>query len=153
MLGVAAGDAHPSMYIGQLSALTGASRKAIRLYESLGLIPQPQRRGTYRVYTDQHVHMVQMIRRSLAAGFALSEMLEVMTLKYSTGRFPVALVQHKLADKLERLREQKAAIERIEQDLVRMQGEVAALYGDVELSEPCADTRAQTARPALPKIA
>lgn len=30
----------------------GASRKAIRLYESLGLIPEPQRKGRYRIYSE-----------------------------------------------------------------------------------------------------
>ena len=43
------------MYIGRLSELTGATPKAIRLYESLGLIPVPRRQGAYRVYTDKDV--------------------------------------------------------------------------------------------------
>src|SRR5690554_5382293 len=41
------------MYIGKLAEMTGATRKAIRLYESLGLIPVPSRNGNYRVYSDK----------------------------------------------------------------------------------------------------
>ena len=51
------------MYIGKLAKLTGASPKAIRLYESIGLIPIPSREGKYRIYSDKDVALVHMIRR------------------------------------------------------------------------------------------
>lgn len=35
----------PYLYIGKVAEMTGAWRKAIRHYESLGLLPAPQRRG------------------------------------------------------------------------------------------------------------
>ena len=40
------------MFIQELSKLTGVTAKAIRYYESLGLMPLPRRAGNnYRVYT------------------------------------------------------------------------------------------------------
>lgn len=60
--------------IGALSRLTGASPKALRLYEELGLLPAPARQGAYRVYTQQHVDVVGLIRQAQALGFKLQEL-------------------------------------------------------------------------------
>ena len=57
------------MYIGKLAELTGATQKAIRLYESMGLIPVPNRQGKYRVYADNDVVLINLIRRAQAVGF------------------------------------------------------------------------------------
>ena len=54
---------HSQLYIGQLAALTGATRKAIRHYEVVGLLPPPTRRGSYRVYTGRDVLMVYVTHR------------------------------------------------------------------------------------------
>ena len=66
------------MYIGEISKLTGASPKAIRLYESLGLLGRVVRTGTYRVYTQSEVGQVRLIRQALALGFRLSELRPVL---------------------------------------------------------------------------
>ena len=66
------------MYIGDLSKQTGASRKAIYLYEELGLIPTPRRRGTYRVYAPEVVGIVEAIRCAQALGFTLKELAEAL---------------------------------------------------------------------------
>ena len=47
------------MYIGQLAALTGATPKAIRHYEKLGLLPVAKRQGKYRVYENLDVQSVK----------------------------------------------------------------------------------------------
>lgn len=62
------------MYIGDLSNLTGASPKAIRLYEELGLLTGVQRKGSYRVYSDKNIHQVRLIRQAQTLGFKLSEL-------------------------------------------------------------------------------
>ena len=66
------------MYIGDLSKQTGASRKAIYLYEELGLIPTPRRQGTYRVYAPEVVGIVETIRCAQALGFTLKELAEAL---------------------------------------------------------------------------
>jgi DNA-binding transcriptional MerR regulator len=63
------------MYIGKLAELTGATRKAIRHYESIGLIPSPQRKGNYRIYTTLDVHLMKIIRQAQSVGFSLAELL------------------------------------------------------------------------------
>lgn len=66
------------MYIGQLSRRSGASRKAIYLYEAMGLIPCPMRQGNYRVYEPEVVELIQIIRCAQSLGFKLSEMAEAI---------------------------------------------------------------------------
>ncbi|MDC8758392.1 MerR family transcriptional regulator [Janthinobacterium fluminis] len=62
------------MYIGGISKLTGASPKAIRHYESLGLLGEVTRSGSYRVYSDDEVRQIKLIRLAQALGFRLSEL-------------------------------------------------------------------------------
>lgn len=62
------------LLIGELARRTGASAKALRLYESLGLIPAPRRRGSYRVYEPVHEEAVRFIRQAQAVGFRLQEL-------------------------------------------------------------------------------
>ena len=61
-------------YIGEAAKHTGASPKAIRMYEQMKLIPKPERRGTYRVYTDQHIERIYFIKQFQALGFKLAEL-------------------------------------------------------------------------------
>lgn len=62
------------MRISTLASLTGASQKALRHYESLGLLGNVPRQGRYRVYGQSHVELVALIRRAQDFGFALAEL-------------------------------------------------------------------------------
>ena len=66
------------MYIGELASQAGATPKAIRLYETLGLLGRVQRMGKYRIYTQQHVVQVRLIKQAQTMGFRLSEVAPAM---------------------------------------------------------------------------
>lgn len=66
------------MYIGELAKRSGATPKAIRLYESLGLLGSVVRRGAYRVYDERHVAQVRLIKQAQAMGFKLAEVAPSM---------------------------------------------------------------------------
>lgn len=66
------------MYIGELSKKSGASRKAIYLYEQMGLIPKPTRKGSYRIYPAAAVTQIQTIRCAQSLGFKLKELVEAL---------------------------------------------------------------------------
>ncbi len=51
------------MRISEVSRLTGASAKAIRLYEARGLLPPVPRINRYRDYSARDVAWVQLTRR------------------------------------------------------------------------------------------
>ncbi|MET8228218.1 MerR family transcriptional regulator [Streptomyces sp. NPDC005301] len=56
------------MRIGELSRLTGASRRLLRYYEEQGLIVPDRGANGYREYDDRYVDRVKQIRGLLAAG-------------------------------------------------------------------------------------
>lgn len=62
------------MRIGELAQRTGATPKAIRLYESRGLLGTVARAGAYRRYGEADVARVQLIRQAQTLGFRLSEL-------------------------------------------------------------------------------
>lgn len=66
------------MYIGEIASSTGSSPKAIRHYESLGLLGDVRRVGAYRVYGESDVLRVRLIRQALSMGFRLSELAPVL---------------------------------------------------------------------------
>ncbi|PAJ73742.1 hypothetical protein CJF42_14345 [Pseudoalteromonas sp. NBT06-2] len=61
------------MYIGKISKETGASIKAIRFYEEIGLLNDVMRSGKYRVYNENHVTLIRLILKAKSLGFRLSE--------------------------------------------------------------------------------
>ncbi|KKO47573.1 hypothetical protein VT06_16305 [Arsukibacterium sp. MJ3] len=61
------------MYIGELAKRAGATPKAIRLYEAMGLLGRVARLGAYRVYNDKHVTQMRLIKQAQAMGFKLAE--------------------------------------------------------------------------------
>jgi DNA-binding transcriptional MerR regulator len=123
------------MYIGKLSALTGATRKAIRHYERLGLLPTPQRKGNYRVYSEIHLHLVIMIRRAQEVGFNLSELHELSDRKVQEGRFPLAVANRLFDAKQAQLRRKIQEIEALERELLTLREELNRVYGPKSLSQ------------------
>jgi DNA-binding transcriptional MerR regulator len=118
------------MYIGQLAALTGATQKAIRHYEKLGLLPTPKRQGTYRVYNDMDVHLIGMIRRAQSVGFSLAEIAELAHIKAKEQRFPLEIAQQLFQDKHTQIRQQQAQLDQIKSNLIALEKELAQMYGN-----------------------
>src|SRR5712691_1308403 len=59
--------------IGQVANLTGVNAKAIRYYESVGLLPRPSRTSNrYRCYTVADVNRLILLRRIRLLGVPLS---------------------------------------------------------------------------------
>lgn len=115
------------MYIGQVAALTGISKKAIRHYEALGLLPSVQRRGSYRSYRDTEVTMLLLIKHAQSLGFRLGELVPLM--QELRDRTPGAIeISHRLVEEksaalqenIERLQAQLAELSKLRRELDQM---------------------------------
>jgi len=79
------------MFIGEASKKTGLSIKAIRFYEEKGLINPPERIGRYRVYQEEEVELLILIKEAKALGVTLSQ-LKVL-IAYNNGQVDWARVK------------------------------------------------------------
>lgn len=121
-------DTEPHLLIGQVAQLTGASCKAIRHYEAIGLLPRPPRRGRYRVYSSQDVFLVHMLQFGQQFGFTLQELRAVTAAKVSEGSFPLAMAQQLCRTKQAAVRAEIAALEARAVQLDALHDEMARLF-------------------------
>lgn len=119
----------PDLYIGKLAARSGASRKAIRHYESLGLLPPARRKGNYRVYSERDVFLVHMIRHAQSFGFSLAELRELVAATVSKPRFPLKLACALIVRKRAALRRQITDIRATDQGLAQVLRDLKRLFG------------------------
>jgi len=116
------------MYIGVLSKLTGASTKAIRHYEKIGLLQHIQRSGNYRIYDEHHVVIIRMIKQAQALGFKLSEMAPLVISKHNENRFPIEIANQAIDDKRKQLQREILKAQQLDKDLASLKKEVNNLF-------------------------
>lgn len=126
------------MYIGQLAACCNTTPKAIRHYEQLGLLPEPKHLGKYRVYSDLDIRLVKMIRQAQAVGFSLAEIQELAHIKAQQQRFPLNIAKQLMAEKWQKLEQQKQHLIQLQQDLLDLDQTLTRLYADEE-QQICTD--------------
>jgi DNA-binding transcriptional MerR regulator len=101
--------ARDGLLIGEIAKQSGASRKALRLYEQAGILPPARRtQAGYRVYGADALHLLVFVRQAQRLGFTLPEIKEVVAIKRA-GRAPCPhvrdLVRRKAEDLDQRLRD------------------------------------------------
>ncbi len=65
----------------QVSKLTDIHIETLRYYESLGLIPAPERDSNgYKLYNDETIRVLIMIKQAKSCGLTLEETKEVLSL-------------------------------------------------------------------------
>src|SRR3954468_14938374 len=75
------------MQIGEAARASGVSAKMIRHYESIGLVPEPDRRDSnYRDYGAEDVHRLGFVRRARDLGFSVAEIRDLLRLWANRGR-------------------------------------------------------------------
>ena len=99
------------MLIGEVAELTGATRKAIRHYEAIELIPSPKRSRTYRLYSEHDVMVISMIRRAQTLGFSLKELKDIVSKKITDQKLPIPLVSAHIDNKVIELEKESEALQ------------------------------------------
>lgn len=68
-----------TMHIGELAKRAGMSLRTIRHYDEVGLlVPSGRTSGGFRVYTEQDLERLLVVRRMKPLGFTLDEMAELL---------------------------------------------------------------------------
>jgi DNA-binding transcriptional MerR regulator len=98
----------------------GVSARTLRFYEEKGLV-DPARRGEQRLYSRRDRARLAYVLAGKAVGFSLEEVREMLDL-YDLGDGQVTQLKVALAkfgERIERLRRQKAEIDRVIAELTR----------------------------------
>lgn len=70
--------------IGEAADAAGVTARAVRLYETKGLVTPPERTPSgYRVFTQAHVEALAFVRRSRSLGLSLDAIAEIMDISAS----------------------------------------------------------------------
>lgn len=119
-------------YIGELAKRLGLTAKAIRHYESLGLLTPPKRSESgYRLYDEADLERLKFIQGAKSLGLSLHEIGEVIGV-WSTGERPCGRVRRLLDEKLE-------ALEHRIHELVAFRDALRAFKGRAESQDPSED--------------
>lgn len=99
---MASGAVKP-LKIGALARLAGVTPKAIRFYETSGVLP-PAARGAngYRLYEPTAAEILRFLKRAAGLGLTLAEIKEIVAIRQG-GRPPCSHVHRLLEDKAREL--------------------------------------------------
>lgn len=121
------------MKIGQLAMESGVAATTIRYYEKQGLLPEPVRRSSgYRIYKEEALSQLQLIKAAQALGFSLDEVSKLLGAKQE--------LDHE--DVIERLRAKRSDIDTMFQQLTEKKKMIDVLIGRLEqlwVKDECMD--------------
>ena len=113
---------HVEMTIGSLADRAGSNVPTVRYYEEIGLLPRPSRKsGGHRVYGEEDVRRLLLIKRCRDFGFPIEQVRQLVTLTNNLSR-----------DCIEARDLAKAHLNAVRQKLKEMRALEKSLVGFVE---------------------
>lgn len=126
------------MYIQQLAQQTGVARQTIRFYESIGLLPPPERAANnYRDYGPGAVERLRFIASARSLGFSLDDIREFVVARDS-GSLPCSRVVDSLDDRIAALDRRIADLLALRANLTQIRNAGQALPPDKFCDDQCA---------------
>ncbi|HLO15220.1 MAG TPA: heavy metal-responsive transcriptional regulator [Anaerolineales bacterium] len=105
------------MKINQLADLTGVSPKTIRYYESIGVLPEPQRKSNgYRDYAEADLERLKLVAGARKLEFSLDDVTEIIAMR-DRREAPCRVVLDKLTQKADEIAQRIAELQQLEQEL------------------------------------
>ena len=117
--------------ITELAREAGITARAIRFYESKGLLT-PRRAGTTRIYTHRERGRLQLILRGKRLGFSLTDIGEYLDLYDAdpTQHDQIVLLLDKVNNRIGELESQKADIDDTLKELSSVRAQALAVMDD-----------------------
>jgi DNA-binding transcriptional MerR regulator len=108
------------MKIGELAAQVGVNPKTVRYYESIGVLPEPDRTPSgYRDYDATYAGRLTFIRTAQRLGITLDEVKEILAFR-ERGEVPCAYVRGVLDAQVTSIDRRIAELEELRGQLVEL---------------------------------
>lgn len=115
------------MLIRELAQASGVPAKTIRYYESISLLPKPQRANNdYRVYSAADVERLRFIAGARTLGFSLDDIAEILAFR-ERGEAPCFYVLGLLESKAAEIETRIADLQALQRDLRRLRRQARSL--------------------------
>ena len=125
------------MFIHELAQQTGVPAKTIRYYESIGLLPHPQRAANnYRQYTPTDIERLRFIAGLRSLDFSLNDIAEILAAR-DKGIAPCQRVLDSLVQRLAEIDRRIADLLALRDTLKQLHSEGAILPLDDVEGEHC----------------
>ena len=108
------------MQIQELAHRTGVSAKAVRYYESIGLLPVPKRRPNgYREYGQADIDRVKLVAGARNLDFSLGDIEEILALR-DRRVAPCRVVLRLVEEKAGQIRQRIIQLQQLEVELLQL---------------------------------
>ena len=108
------------MRIGELASLVDVTTEAVRYYERVGLLAEPNRTPSgYRTYDESVLERLRFIRSAQTVGFSLGEIGEILALR-DNGETPCNHVRSLITKHADDLQQRIADLQAMQVDLERL---------------------------------
>jgi MerR family transcriptional regulator, copper efflux regulator len=115
------------LLIGEVAKRSGASRKALRLYEAAGVLPTPRRTAAgYRVYGEADLYRLEFVREAKTLGLTLEAIRDLIVAASAPGNGSTRTrVLDMLDTRILQTTTQIAALKRLRKELKRRRAVLA----------------------------
>jgi DNA-binding transcriptional MerR regulator len=118
------------LLIGEVARRSGASRKALRLYETAGILPPSRRTPSgYRLYTADSLAVLSFLRQARRLGFTLGEIKRIVAIRRQ-GRSACSHVRELVSRKVQEMDQRL-------KDLTEVRNSLRDLLDDWRPSKQC----------------
>ena len=125
------------MFIQQLAEISGVPAKTIRYYESIGLLPTPERaENNYRQYTPEAAERLRFIVSARSLGFTLTDIGDFLSAR-DAGTLPCRRVLDSFDQRVHDIDRRIADLLALRETLTRIQKDAADLPADKQCDEQC----------------
>lgn len=125
------------MFIQDLAQVTGVSAKTIRYYESIGLLPKPERaENNYRQYSNDIVERLRFIVSARSLGFTLSDINDFLKAR-DDGTLPCHKVLDSFDQKIMEIDRRIADLLALRETIARIRKDGEALPLNKKCDEQC----------------
>ncbi|MCZ6739818.1 MAG: heavy metal-responsive transcriptional regulator [Actinobacteria bacterium] len=125
-----------ALRIGEVGDAVGVDPPTIRYYESVGVLPEPERAPSgYRTYSPADVKRLRFVSLARSLGIGLDDIRQILALR-DRGEAPCGYVRGVLDRQVEAIDERILQLEALSGELRRLQ-RVAGTLPDIGAENPC----------------